>query len=161
MRAFVLLPGLFILAACRPAAEDRAKDSSFARVQERGASVMGVDQYTAKHVFEDLPDGGRIVLERDDASDTTAVRTIREHMREIERAFQQGNFQAPGLVHSREVPGTRVMSEQRAALSYTAEDRPRGAEVRIRTADANALRAVHEFLAFQRADHRAAGHDAH
>jgi len=31
-------------------------------MQSRGAHVMGVDQYTSAHVFEDLPDGGRVVL---------------------------------------------------------------------------------------------------
>jgi len=52
-------------------------------MQSRGAHVMGVDQYTSAHVFEDLPDGGRVVLERDDAADTAAIVAIRGHMREI------------------------------------------------------------------------------
>ena len=122
---------------------------------------MGVNQYTSRHVFEDLPDGGRVVLDRDDAADTAAIRTIRSHMRDIETAFRQGNFAAPGLVHAREVPGTDVMSARRAGISYTAVDRPRGAELRIRTTDSAAVAAIHRFLAFQRSDHRAAGHDAH
>lgn len=122
---------------------------------------MGVDQYTSKHVFEDLPDGGRIVLDRDDSSDVAAILTIRTHMRDIEAAFQKGDFAAPGLVHAQVVPGTKVMSERRATITYRAEDRPRGAEVRIRTSDPQALAAVHEFLAFQRMDHRAAGHETH
>jgi len=75
---------------------------------------MGVDQYTSRHVFDDLPDGGRVVLDRDDASDT-------------------------------------------AAIAYSAHDRPRGAELRIRSTDSAAVAAVHRFLAFQRADHRAGG----
>jgi hypothetical protein len=122
---------------------------------------MGVDQYTSQHVFEDLPDGGRIVLDRDDASDTTGIRTIRSHMRDIAVAFTRGDFTAPGLVHAREVPGTKIMTDKRSAITYRAEDRPRGAEVRIRTTDAAAVTAVHEFLAFQRSDHRAAGHESH
>ena len=122
---------------------------------------MGVDQYTSKHVFEDLPDGGRIVLERDDAKDTAAVRTIRAHMRVIETSFQDGNFAAPGLVHAREVPGTRVMAARAEAITYRAADRERGAELRISTTDSMALAAVRAFLAFQRSDHRAAGHDTH
>jgi hypothetical protein len=122
---------------------------------------MGVDQYTSRHVFEDLPDGGRIVLDRDDASDTASIRTIRAHMREIEASFQQGNFAAPGLVHAREVPGTRVLSEKRAVITYSAIERPRGAELRILTTNPAAITAVHAFLAFQRSDHRAAGHESH
>lgn len=149
-----------LLTTCRPR-DEASSDSAFADVQRRGESVMGVDQYTSKHVFEDLPDGGRIVLDRDDASDTAAVRVIRAHMRDIAQAFTRGNFTAPGLVHAQEVPGTRVMAARRAAIAYEASDRPRGAEVRIRTSDSLAVTAVHEFLKFQRSDHRAAGHDSH
>jgi hypothetical protein len=122
---------------------------------------MGVDQYTSAHVFESLPDGGRIVLERQDGGDTAGVRVVRAHMREIAAAFAGGDFRAPGLVHAQTVPGTEVMAARRSALTYTAHDRPRGAEVRIRTSDAAAIAAVHAFLDFQRADHRAAGHEGH
>jgi hypothetical protein len=149
-----------VLAGCSKASGNGG-DSAFAAVQERGKGVMGVDQYTSRHVFEDLPDGGRVVLDRDDAADTAAVATIRAHMREIAAAFQRGDFTAPGLVHAQEVPGTRIMAASRTAITYAAVDRPRGAEVRIRTTDSSTLKAVHAFLAFQRADHRAAGHDRH
>ena len=138
-----------------------AADTAFAAVQARGRGVMGVDQYTSAHVFEDLPDGGRIVLDRDATSDTAGVATIRAHMREIAAQFARGDFTNPSLVHARDVPGTAVMAARATTLSYTAADRPRGAEVRIRSADPVAVKAVHEFLAFQRADHRAAGHETH
>jgi hypothetical protein len=138
-----------------------ASDSAFRAVQARGAGVMGVDQYTSTHVFEDLPDGGRIVLDRQDTSDTAGVRTIRAHMRAIADAFARGDFQAPGLVHAQVVPGTAVMAARRDALRYEAIDRPAGAEVRITTTDPAAIAAVHDFLAFQRSDHRAAGHEGH
>ena len=122
---------------------------------------MGVDQYTSKHVFEDRPDGGLIVLDRDDATDTAAIRTIRAHMRDIEGAFQRGDFTLPGVVHAQQVPGTRVMAEKRSTILYRAADRPRGSEVRIQTTDPAAIAAVHEFLKFQRLDHRALGHQTH
>jgi hypothetical protein len=86
---------------------------------------------------------------------------MREHMRTIADAFARGDFAAPGLVHAQVVPGTDVMAARRASIEYAATDRPRGAEVRIRTTDSAAVRAVHAFLAFQRSDHRAAGHEAH
>ena len=42
-------------------------DAEFAEMQERGASAaaMGIDQYTSTHLFDDLPDGGRIELQRE------------------------------------------------------------------------------------------------
>ncbi|HEY0970127.1 MAG TPA: hypothetical protein VGE02_04010 [Gemmatimonadales bacterium] len=129
-------------------------DSAFARLQERGRVAMGVDQYTSRHVFEALPDGGRIVLTRD-AADTAGVTTIRAHMRDIAEAFSKGDFSTPFGVHAGEVPGTRVMAARRAHIRYEPRDVPGGGELRIITTDPDALRAVHEFLAFQRKDHRA------
>jgi hypothetical protein len=128
-------------------------DSAFAEVQARGKMVMGVDQYTSQHVFEDLPDGGRIVLVRDTA-DTIGTRTIREHLKTIATLFSRGDFALPGQVHDREVPGTRVMAAKRSMLSYEFVPRAGGGEVRIRTSDVEAIAAVRAFLAFQRSDHR-------
>ena len=147
------------ITACRSTSPKPAtSDSAFAAVQSRGAAVMGVDQYTSAHVFEDLPDGGRIVLERKDATDSAGVATIRAHMRTIADAFGRGDFTAPGMVHMTKVPGTDVMAAKRDAISYSVADRPAGAEVRLTSTDSAAVRAIHEFLAFQRMDHRAAGH---
>jgi hypothetical protein len=120
---------------------------------------MGVDQYTSEHVFEDLADGGRIVLEREDTSDSAGIATIRSHMRDIARRFAAGDFALPGFVHDREVPGTGVMAAKRAVISYVPIDRPKGGELRIRSEDSSAVAAIHEFLAFQRMDHHAAGHE--
>jgi hypothetical protein len=118
---------------------------------------MGVDQYTSSHVFESLPDGGRIVLQRDSAdSEGTAV--IRAHMRDIAARFAAGDFTIPGAVHAREVPGTKVMAERAAFIRYAADTLPRGGQVRVTTNDPAAIAAIHEFLQFQRMDHRAAGH---
>jgi hypothetical protein len=137
----------------------RQDDAAFAAMQQRGHMVMGVDQYTSAHVFEDLPDGGRIILERESAGDTSGVATIRLHMHDIATAFRAGDFTKPFQVHAQIVPGTTLMREHRAAIEYEVIDRPRGGEVRIRTSDPAAIAAIHEFLAFQRSDHHAAGHE--
>ena len=153
MRRVVWL--VIVLAACgRDSSSGGTEDSSFAALQARGHDAMGVDQYTSQHRFEPLPDGGRIELQRD-SGDTAGVATIRAHMRDIAGRFSQGDFSIPGFVHAQEVPGTRVMTEKKAAIAYEAHDLPGGAEVRIRTADPEAAAAIHEFLAFQRGDHRA------
>jgi len=131
-------------------------DTSFAGVQSRGKSAMGVDQYTSTHRFDALSDGGRIELQRD-AHDSAGVAQIRRHLRAIARAFESGDFSTPAFVHMREVPGTAVMAAKRAAIAYQFRELPRGGEVRIVTADPDALRAIHEFIAFQRRDHHAGG----
>jgi hypothetical protein len=100
------------------------------------------------------------VLERDSAADTNSVATVRLHMRDIAAAFRAGDFTKPFQVHTQVVPGTAVMEARRAAIRYDVIDRPRGAAVRIRSVDPAAVAAIHEFLAFQRAGHHAAGHES-
>jgi len=133
-------------------------DSAFAALQTRGAEAMGVDQYTSSHVFEPLADGGRIVLQRD-VPDSAGVVVIRAHLRDIAQRFAAGDFSIPGMVHAQAVPGTAVMAARRAHIRYIADTLPLGGEVRLVTTDSAALAAIHEFLAFQRMDHRAAMHE--
>lgn len=139
--------GAHASAAANPA------DSAFAALQNRGQAAMGVDQYTSTHVFEPLADGGRIELQRNE-DEAEGVRAIRAHLEDIARLFAAGDFQIPGFVHAQDVPGTRAMADRRAAIAYSFRPLPRGGEVRITTSDPTALAAIHEFLAFQRADHR-------
>jgi hypothetical protein len=151
----------WVLAACGPSASPKpsmaAGDSAFAGVQARGGVAMGVNQYTSRHVFEPLPDGGRIALRRE-AADSEGAAQIRRHMHEIAGRFAAGDFALPGFVHARVVPGTEIMAARRAAIAYVVDTLPRGAALRIRSADSTAVRAIHEFLAFQRQDHHAGAH---
>jgi hypothetical protein len=144
--------------ACGPSASPKtpigAGDSAFAGVQARGGVAMGVNQYTSRHVFEPLPDGGRIALQRD-AADSEGAAQTRRHMYEIAQRFASGDFALPGFVHARMVPGTEIMAARRAAIAYAVDTLPRGAALRIRSTDSTAVRAIHEFLAFQRHDHHA------
>jgi hypothetical protein len=158
-RSFPFL--LFALTACSAEPVKRetslgrdSADSAFALVLARGQKAMGVDQYTSVHRFEPLPDGGRISLQRD-SEDPAGAAQIAAHMRLIAEAFARGNFELPGFVHDREVPGTSVMAARRSKIRYVADSLPGGGQVRLITTDSAALTAIHEFLAFQRHDHRA------
>lgn len=137
-----------------PAQADSARsDSAFRALQSRGAVQMGVDQYTSTHHFETLPDGGRIELQRD-AADSADIGQIRRHLQEITAAFERGDFRIPGLVHDQAVPGTAVMAARHDRIRYRFRELPRGGEVRIISSDSEAIAAIHDFLAFQRQDHR-------
>jgi uncharacterized protein YjhX (UPF0386 family) len=125
-------------------------------MQSRGKIAMGVDQYTSTHRFDDLPDGGRIELQRD-SSDTVGVQAIRDHLSGIARQFAEGNFDNPAFVHAGNVPGTDTMRAKRAAIRYQFHPLPGGGEVRIISDDTEAVAAIHQFLAYQRREHHAAG----
>lgn len=152
----VLVAGALLLHA----AVAIAQDTSFARMQQRGKQAMGVDQYTSTHKFDALDDGGRIELQRD-TDDSVGVAAIRAHIREIAAAFKSGDFSTPAFVHMKMVPGAAVMAAKRAVIVYEPRDLPRGAELRIRTNDRDALAAIGEFMAFQRSDHHAGGMTGH
>lgn len=108
LRSLIVIATIgMVAAACRPepAAVRRAaavQDTAFAGVQARGEVAMGVDQYTSTHVFESLPDGGRIILQRE-VSDSIGTATIRAHLQHIAQAFAAGDFRLPGLVHAQSV----------------------------------------------------------
>jgi hypothetical protein len=153
----VALVGLFVPAL---GASQTPPDTGFRAMQERGKKAMGVDQYTSSHRFDALPDGGRIELQRD-VDDSAGVAVIRSHLQEIVTAFKSGDFRIPGFVHQQDVPGTAIMAAKRGAITYTFRPLPRGGEVRIVARDTAVVRAIHDFLAFQRHDHRAGGTEHH
>ena len=154
MRPSIGIVVLFGVVSCRTGGDTGA---AYAGVQARGEVAMGVSQYTSSHGFEPLPDGGRIALQRD-VEDSAGTARIRRHMEHIAERFAAGDFRLPGYVHARAVPGTDVMSARHDLITYAVEPLPRGAAVRVRSADPEALRAIHAFLAFQREDHHAAAH---
>lgn len=125
-------------------------------MQQRGQMAMGVDQTTSTHTFDALPDGGRIELLRD-VNDSVGIAQIRAHLRLIQHAFQAGDFLTPAFVHMQTMPGTAVMAKKRDLIAYSYRDLPRGGELVMKTADAEALAAIHEFMGAQRMGHHAAG----
>ena|SRR5215472_14574506 len=144
---------LLIVVAAGPLAAQSTTDTAFAAMQKRGAMVMGVDQYTSHHTFELLPDGGRISLVRD-STDTAGVRTIRDHMEDIAKAFAAGDFAHALQVHQHELPGAAVMRQRRSAIRYMVDTLSGGGAVRITSSDSLAVRAIHQFLSAQRMEHQ-------
>lgn len=154
--ALFLLAGLSFATLTRSASaqtDSAISDSAFRALQSRGAVHMGVDQYTSTHHFESLPEGGRIELQRD-VVDSADMAEIRRHLEAITAAFERGDFRIPGMVHDQAVPGTAVMAVKRDRIHYQFRELPRGGEVRITSSDPEAIAAIHDFLAFQRQEHR-------
>src|SRR5688500_20401798 len=115
---------MIVLAGCTARHDAAPADSAFAALQTRGQQAMGVDQYTSSHVFESLPDGGRIVLQRD-SIDAAGTAVIRAHMHDIATRFSAGDFTIPGMVHAQQVPGTTVIAARRDPIRYAADPLPR------------------------------------
>ena len=122
---------------------------------ERGAMVMGFDQARTAHHFLLFNDGGAIEVNVNDVADTKNRDAIRSHLPHIAMMFGDGNFDAPMLVHdSKNVPGTKAMTERKGAIRYQYVETAKGGRVDIVTSDPAALAAVHQFLTFQIAEHK-------
>jgi hypothetical protein len=124
-----------------------------ADTNKRGADAMGFDQDRVTHHFLLTPSGGTIRVEAKDASDTATRDAIRTHLRGIAAAFAHGDFGAPFATHAEMPPGAATMQTVKATLSYVFDERPGGGDVRIVTADEQALAAVHDFLRYQIREH--------
>ena len=122
---------------------------------QRGAMVMGFDQARTTHHFLLFNDGGAIEVSVNDLADTKNRDAIRSHLPHIAMVFGDGNFDAPMLVHdSKNVPGTKAMTERKRAIRYQYVETAKGGRVDIMTSDPAALTAVHQFLKFQIAEHK-------
>jgi hypothetical protein len=100
-----------------------------------------------------LSDGGAIEVTVNDSTDSKNVQAIRSHLTRIVAMFSNGDFSTPMFVHSQAPTGVSVMTEKRGVISYSFEELPDGGRIRIRTGDADALNAIHDFLRFQINDH--------
>ena len=126
-----------------------------AQMHQRGAHVMGFDQDKTAHHFLLFEDGGAVDVSVKDAADTKNRDAIRAHLPHIAQMFGQGNFDAPILVHDRkDVPGISTLARLKDKVTYRFTETPSGGRVDIVTTDAEAVRAVHEFLRFQIEDHK-------
>jgi len=135
-------------------AKSSQSDPHHEGVVKRGDEVMGFSHEKTAHHFRLYPDGGAIEAEAKDAKDTTSRDHFRSHFGHIAKLFAEGDFSAPMLIHAENPPGTEGMKRLRDAIQYKLETTEKGARIRITTKDAEALRAVHEFLRFQITDHQ-------
>lgn len=115
---------------------------------------MGFAHDKTTHHFRLYSDGGATEVTVNDSKDSQNLRAIRSHLTHIVTIFSDGEFSIPMFIHDQVPPGVPVMKEKRAEISYSFEELPAGGRVRIKTKNLVALRAIHEFLRFQIADHQ-------
>ncbi len=123
-------------------------------VNEHGDHVMGFSHEKTTHHFELNYDGGLIDVRANDIKDTEGRDQIRGHFQHIAQMFAAGNFNAPMLVHGKDVPGTATMTQLKDQIHWELEETSRGARLKITADNTPALEAVHQFLRFQIEDHK-------
>ena len=120
----------------------------------RGDHVMGFSHEKTTHHFQLTYDGGLIDVRANDVKDTESRDQIRGHFLHIAQMFAAGNFNAPMLVHGKDVPGTATMTQLKDQIHWDLQETARGARLKITADNEPALDAVHQFLKFQIEDHK-------
>lgn len=116
--------------------------------------TLGMSHQTTRHTFRLFRDGGAIELRANSEDDAVTIAAIRKHIEQIGAAFLKADFTIPAFVHGRKPAGVEGMKKHAAAITYSVEELPRGARIRITTRNREALTAVHEFMRFQIIEHR-------
>ena len=115
---------------------------------------MGFDHAKTTHHFRLTPSGGSIEVTANDPQDGGSRDAIRAHLSHVAERFAQGDFETPRQVHDRVPPGVSGMQAKKSSIVWKYRDLPAGGEIRIETADRDAIAALHEFLRFQIEDHQ-------
>ena len=123
-------------------------------VTDRGDQAMGFSHEKTTHHFRLYKDGGAIKVTANDPKDIENRNMIRMHLSHIAQMFAQGNFNTPMFIHDTTPPGVPTMTKLHDQIDYQVQETESGAKVRIRTANAQALDAIHAFLLFQITDHQ-------
>jgi len=151
---YALITLLICLVCGRVSAQLVSETEHFKDVDQRGDKAMGFSHEMTSHHFLLFKDGGAIEIEADNPDDSVNKEAIRDHLVKIAEMFSQGDFQLPMLIHATVPPGVDTMKRLKNQISYNAEIAQRGALLRIRTANSEAVQAIHDFLRFQITDHR-------
>jgi hypothetical protein len=157
LAAFLLCFGIQLAAqdmqSCSMHKEHSKQSTHLANLEKNGDQAMGFPHDKTTHHFRLYEDGGAIEVTINNEKDAANLQAIRSHLTHIAMLFSKGDFTIPMFVHDQIPPGVPVMKEKRALISYQYEELVGGARVRIKTADAAVLDAIHDFLRFQIEDH--------
>jgi len=119
-----------------------------------GELAMGFSQAKTTHHFHLSASGGYIEVQTNDSTDAASRDHVRHHLREIAKSFGEGDFSSPMLTHGTVPPGVPDLQRLRSSLTFAYVETDHGAKVLISTTNAEALKAVHDFLRFQIQEHK-------
>ena len=134
--------------------QPEASHSGHESMTNRGEKGMGFSQTTTTHHFLLKPDGGIIAVSANDQKDAATRDQIRMHLAHIAKAFAEGDFEIPMLVHDQVPPGVPAMKRLAKDIQYQFHPSDHGGQVVITSKSPEAVRAIHDFLVFQIREHK-------
>jgi hypothetical protein len=120
---------------------------------ERGNVAMGFNQTKIHHHFMSTTTGGEIMIMSTNMSDIQTIDEIKNHVKDIQAEFSQGNFTKPFYIHAQIVPGTDVMTAKKNLINYSIKDIDGGSVLILTANDTTLLNAIQQFMDFQSSQH--------
>jgi hypothetical protein len=120
---------------------------------ERGNIAMGFNQSMIHHHFMSTTTGGEIMIMSENMSDVQTINEIKNHVKDIQYQFSQGNFTKPFYIHAQIVPGTDIMAAKKDLINYSIKDIDGGSVLILTTNDTELLSAIQQFMNFQSSQH--------
>lgn len=120
---------------------------------ERGNIAMGFNQSVIHHHFMSTTTGGEIMIMSENMSDVQTINEIKNHVKDIQYQFSQGNFTKPFYIHAQTVPGTDIMAAKKYLINYSIKDIDGGSVLILTTNDTQLLNAIQQFMNFQSSQH--------
>lgn len=120
---------------------------------ERGNIAMGFNQSMIHHHFMSTTTGGEIMIMSENMSDVQTINEIKNHVKNIQYQFSQGNFTKPFYIHAQIVPGTDIMAAKKDLINYSIKDIDGGSVLILTTNDTQLLNAIQQFMNFQSSQH--------
>jgi hypothetical protein len=114
---------------------------------------MGFNQNKIMHYFIATPTGGEIMIVALNSNDNDTIKQIKNHVLDIQKEFSQGNFTKPFYIHAQKVAGTKLMAEKKDLIRYSIRQINNGSVLLLTTNDQQLVAAIHQFIAFQTAQH--------
>ena len=144
---------------------ERAKGQRQAEVAERGKDVMPFSLPATTHIFTRSAKGGVQQVVARKAGDSSQVKLVRQHLRQIREQFDAGDFSGPAHIHGHDMPGLEELKAAgpgRIAIAY--KDIKGGGQLAYSTSEPTLVAALHRWFDAQLSDHgkdAMAGHEQH
>ena len=120
---------------------------------QRGNLAMGFDQTKITHKFSSTKDGGQIKITALDEKDNKTINQIRNHTRDIQNDFAEGNFAKPFFIHAQSVPGTDAMTQNKDQIQYKIQNLKNGSILLLITNNSSLVSSINQFMTYQSIEH--------
>jgi hypothetical protein len=124
------------------------------QMMQRGNLAMGFDQTKISHEFTSTKDGGQIKITALDESDNQTINQIKNHTRDIQNDFADGNFTKPFYIHAESVPGTVAMTQNKDQIQYQIQDLKNGSMLLLITNNSSLANSINQFMTYQSTEHK-------